>query len=391
MRLVLIEPRTMSIMEVERTNNKERSPMKMILYVALLLSASINFQAYAYVSGKAAITEKKIYCPEKITCTKDGDFSSCKYNSDTPQYWNSVRGSIALTDYPYIFSNVRSSYHITDFQTLCIYKQKETSEKITLDAKFESNLEPYYDKTTKWDEGFGTVSCQSDTPSSCPLKEASGIGISFNNLGKIDVFKTFSFSAHNVKFGGSGGQTYEFIQYDNAVSCWSDKECKIDIEMNNNDIGSILIGSIVVDMDNKMKILKVLPISSSGMDIKKIEPFNTIEIKKSDNPPSRPSLEIDNFTNYEISISVNDTVITKIVARQGHGNLFAYRAAEKCANLKECKVNITNPFGGLIGSVIVDVENNMNILSIQSTRASEIVINQIDDHKVEIRYPNKSH
>lgn len=357
--------------------------MKSSIRIFIFFVCSIlSMPSFAYISGKKLVTEKLIYCPEQIIC-KSSDISSCSFISESSQYWVSLNPSFRVEKNTYKFEKVTSGYHGGDSPS-CFYKTLDSSSSLFLNAKHEANLEAYFSNTTKWEKINNSIelSCKSDSPNSCPLKERSGIRVisSIKDLNSGHLHdKGLMFTANNVaiNYSSSGGDI--FIEYEAADSCWSDQQCKIDIDLQSNVYGHIFLGSIIVDMDNRMKILNVIPAPSSEVTINKVDPFNTLEIKNQD---IYSVLEVSSLIKQPISISVNNTLITT-----GASKVYSYLVENVCPNISECKLDLKIK-QGLIGSVVVDVKHNMNVLSVSSIRASEISIRKVSARKVEVGYPN---
>jgi hypothetical protein len=355
-----------------------------LLAISTILLSSTSF---SYVSGKMPQTPSLIYCPSQINCTEAKNPNSCTYDKTYEEYWWHIGGSGTGEDPPvagtYNLANVAAGYHWAQPGTavMCIYENHDSgvSNVIALYAKFESNLEAYYDKNTKWEiniEPYPSY-CRTNQPQSCPLIEQSALEI-FNGYAKEGLLAF----ANNIQIVDTPIQpTFGKVIYDNALTgCGSSNECTIDI----TTVNRVKLASILVDMDNRMKILKISAVQSSGAEIAQISPFNTIEIKKSDSPPTVPSIELYNY----IHSGIIATGLATPIAEQSHDKIFYDRLISYCNNSKECTIDIKTAKGGVIGSLIVDMENQMNILNVNSLRPSEIVINRIDNNKIEIRYPN---
>jgi hypothetical protein len=148
-----------------------------------------------------------------------------------------------------------------------------------LNTKPEANLEASFDKTTSWDISKSTAHCQGSW-SDCPLKEKSGFVI-YNKSIFSGIFASIN-GVHISDF--TLAPNYMSVMFDDAlVGCGSAKECTIDIV---SPKGAIY-GSVVVDMDNKMKILRVNAPHSSEIVIQQIDTFNAIEMSYFNNIKNR--------------------------------------------------------------------------------------------------------
>lgn len=352
-----------------------------ILLIVFLLNSSV----FAYVSGKVAVNEEAIYCPDQIICTESRNLKSCKYSGAEEKYWDFIgdSGDLGMVAGRYKFTNVNAIYHAAMlYPPVCTYENSDNGSitYLALYGKFEINLELFYKKPNNWNVNGHGGSCRSEgSPQACPLHYASSLGVLIK-----DVKDSSLYASINYLRIFDQPLSEAAIRYEDALSRCSDTQyCKIDFT---NESYSI-IGSVIVDMDNKMKIVQVIPYKSSGIEIKQSDSFNTIVIKKSESLPIVASMEIYNKINLELTASANQTqIIERPIASRSRGSIFLDRALVGCRNDKQCQIDISTSQGGSIGSVIVDMENNMNILQVSSNRSSEIEINKIGMNTIEIGY-----
>ena len=369
--------------------------MKIYLNKIILLALLANSAAFAYVSGKTPVNEKLVYCPEQLVCSEAGKMNSCKFDQN---YWDHlyVNGETEVIAGEYKFRGVFSTVHSNSGTgVICSYKNDSSGIKyISLYEKHQNNLEAYNSSVTSWvlnnRPGLGAADCFADSPQACPLHERSAFVI-INDKAVWNVFPYVN-----------GSPIYDFeqrgksiVRYEDALTkCESEKFCKVDIMAlaSGRDITSYFkIGSIVVDMDNKLKIIRIDSLKSSGYEIRKIEPYNTIEIKKIELNPSNNllGLQIVNKINSDIVLSVNYTsLLDKFITASSQVDIFVDRVQQVCVDNNECKVDVKLVSGGsaTIGSIIIDTQDNMKIVRVESTHPSEIIINMIDAKKVEVRY-----
>jgi hypothetical protein len=353
-----------------------------ILFPCLLLS----FSAFAYISGKAPVQEKVFYCPSQIVCAQANDLKSCQYKTPTPDYWGSIRnqGQAGIQAGTYAFNNARGGGRRV-MDSSCVYSAYGIAGNISLPIKFEANPEAYEGKTTKWIGNSQNLpfSCTSNQPTDCPFKEAPVLNVTPINLNPEGVV---GFSVDGVEFTIGGSQEHFLITYESVPICWDRKFCKIDLHIkdSSSEFGKLPIGSITVDMDNKMKLVSINSIPSSKIDIFPVEPFNSVEIKLS---PTRPLLEVYNLTEIDRVFAVVGGSPIAHISRKS--SIVSSRLlALACANWRICKIDL-KAGAGLIGSVVVNIEDGMmTITSIQETRSSEIEIRKINDHHIEVRYPD---
>lgn len=366
---------------------------------ALLLIAT---PAFAYVSGKALVDSKTVYCPERITCTKDGDLSSCSYITDSPEYWGQIQlihaiSPSAIAAVSYKIATVDSGYHNRGFaETTCSYSRAGgASAVLYIPTKTESRFDGYYTAATNWilnvDQNGamsqGQASCSTPKDQSlCPLKTVSGFSVVYYRE-KLNTGIKFSLNGVTLtsnEFMQNRGVS--FISYEGAPMCWSYKVCSIKVMIPNWKGDLVSAGSIDVDMDNKMKIIQASASAEQGFIFKINEILNSVEIEKINGVPAL--LRVIGHININSNLSVGNNAIAKI--NKSIPVRFDYDSLKKvCNNTKECVINVNVDGGGLIGSFVIDAEDNMTVRSVESTRASEIVINKTDDHTVEINYPNK--
>tara|TARA_R110000868_G_scaffold242736_1_gene498274 strand:+ start:88 stop:957 length:870 start_codon:yes stop_codon:yes gene_type:complete len=287
---------------------------------------------------------------------------------------------------------VRSGFHTTYeglIPTECSYAMSggiPGRSSIKVESSFYPVLEAYYDKSTKWqmnrDNNQNEISCygyEAHDTQPCPLKEASGFGFYFLNKTKYNYAPRLV-ANNNFKVNLTPG-FYRFIKYEEVTGCWDARECKFDVELNNIESEHNVIGSIVVNMDNKMKIVKTTISDPSTASLRIIKPFNIVEVTQISENES-PSLDIINSIRPSISVSVNKVPLASANSRtQVHLSFSTVETV--CSGMQECKVELSLEKTGhsaLIGSFIIDMLKNKSITSTYSTRSSEIIVNKIDDH-----------
>lgn len=379
--------------------------MKKIFF--LLFFAGIIFpmhNALAYISGKAPVEETKLYCPQEITCSEKKNISSCKFINETPEYWSKLQyWSNKQSAGVYHFTSSTSGYHGSDgfggeAQAKCVYSLPDDHSQLLLTAKQEANLEAYIDRATLW-HAFGEEGQYSCNPNGandaklCPLKRLAGFGISF---------KAGSWPNESLKVSIAGNEytrssNYLIIRYEELMTCWNSKQCKIDFNLNDKYGGNIHVGSAIVDMDNNANILNVIPDESAKkLSIAKLEPYNVVEVKHLGLPEEIYKLKITDRTRLKCYFTINDYYITpEYLNNDGESvNLLSNDVAKMCSYTKECvlqkcPIQIRLPGGGVLGTMEVDLTNKMKVLSVSSIRPQHIAVTKVDDHSVEIRYPNK--
>lgn len=372
--------------------------MKVINYIIVLFISTflIIHSSFAYVSGKKSVNETYVYCPSQIVCSEAENLKSCKYDGVNPIYWDHmwVNDKTDVIVGTYKFRLASSTYHSNSGTgVICSYKNDSSGGKnIALYAEYQTNLEAAYSGTTPWILKYypdlTTADCRADTPLSCPLHEQSSFAIINNNV----LWLVFPAINGSPIYGV--GYAKSVVRYEDALTkCQSERLCTIDIMAveSNKELGShIKIGSVTVDMDDRLKIKEITSYKSSGYEIRKFDHFNSVEVKKTDDKPSVISIKINNNINSEILASTNNSPLTdKPIATKNHDNIFADRALTSCQSSKECKIDFKTLQGAYLGSMIIDIENKMKILQIIEAHPAEILIRQIPTNEVEITYSNK--
>jgi len=233
------------------------------------------------------------------------------------------------------------------------------------------------------------------------LKEKSGFGvITDTNLCQYNNWRvrltTNGLYIGGLECGYDGiTEQYKYISYDYSTPCWNSKLCRIETELYGNEIGSIKVGSFVVDMDNKMKILEIINSDSSVPYMEKDENFNIIKVKDVSSALDQPFINIYSYVYMNpVVVYVNESSIIGVsYYSESKGSTKIYSTAiEKLCDIGDIcrldlKVNSYENESYTLGSIYLD--NAMAIKSVESTRPSEIMIRQSGDHSVEIMYPNK--
>lgn len=341
-------------------------------------------------------SSEKIYCPSKIICLKDNDLSSCSHTSEDSHYW----GRIWYTSYPqrvfageYNFHLVDAPYHASfvsvsqatqDNMLVCQYINEQKRESLGIIAEPKPNLEAYNAITTKWTINAihsDRARCFSDSTQDCPVKEASSLAI-FNNFDSSLIV-----SVHDSRvpvYFNQGESGYHTIRYDDILPyCYAENLCKVDLSTPSDGH----IGSVVVDMDNAMRVVKIISSESSIADITQNVPFNSIKIEKT--LEQVPFIGINNQTNSDLLATVNGKVTIMVSART-MGAIRFNRILSACSDFGKCTINIgINSNQPNVGAIKIDMQDNMRIIEAVSARPSQIIVRQADaSNSIEINYPN---
>jgi len=248
--------------------------MKKTRLIVILTAASLfSFSGFSYSNNTVTIKDKLLYCPSEIVCSETSQIQSCKFDSEFSEYWDlntpfqqNIKGT-------YAFSGTYSRFHQSGLAT-CSYSMTYLGYQYGLYfySKYEANLEAYYDKSTAWVIKDSAASCKINSPSSlCPFKQRSALPIR-NNTSSIIVARANKIPITELT---PKPENVEVI-YDNALAgCGNSQLCKIDIT---TDKGGVF-GAVTVDMDNKMKIVKIDVVRPSEVIINQIGSFNAVDVK----------------------------------------------------------------------------------------------------------------
>lgn len=380
-------------MMVDRSNTKKDDSLIFCfntLKFIMILIFFISVMPYAHSDSP-----EKIYCPSKIICLRDNDLSSCSHTAENSPYWGHIwytssphrvfagEYNFHLVDAPYHASFVSVSQATQDNMLVCQYINEQKREPLGIIAKPEPNLEAYNANTTQWiinATGPDRARCFSEDTQDCPVKEASSLAI-FNNFDS-----SLRVSVHDsgvpVYFHHEAG--YHTIRYDDILPyCYAENLCKLDFFTASD--GNI--GSVVVDLDNAMRIIKIIFEESSIGDIVQNVPFNSIKIEKTSKKV--PSIDINNEINTNLLANVNGKINISVNSRKTETIGFN-RILSACSGFGKCTINIgINSDQPNVGAVTVDMQDNMKIIEVISSRSSQIIVRQADtSNLINISYPN---
>lgn len=230
-----------------------------------------------------------IYCPESVTCMKDGDLSSCTFKTDHPEYWSALYAPPEWVNAGehklYSAEAYRRSNSVQPAE--CIYGHYDTSSTrwIYLNSKKEAGLETLDEQTeTKWEFVTSNIpdlgECQSTDPQLCPLTQHSALII--HNINLRNGVLAAANGVHLIDLpieSGDYRKEYGKVSYDNALAgCGNVETCKIDII---SPQGAVY-GDVTVNMKYHMKIISVHSWNPLEVQINQVDPFNTIEISYPD-------------------------------------------------------------------------------------------------------------
>ena len=242
---------------------------------------------------------KALYCPEKIECSKDKSISSCKAFGKYLEYWGKIYATGTVKKGTYFLLQVDSSYQYPympySYPNVCSYQNVDYLN-ITLGISPIGSIgtiganskilfwEAAPNDTTKWFISGFQAQCtnwpQPISPDECPLELLPLVKIKSNyesSIAKISAYANGILLNDDYWYPGDNQVYWKAINLYQAWDACSDKGlCTIELMGTINE-ALVDVGSIVVDMDNKMKIVHVHAIT--GFEISHDEQLNSIEIK----------------------------------------------------------------------------------------------------------------
>jgi hypothetical protein len=238
-------------------------------------------------------TPKALYCPEKIECSKDKSISSCKATGEHLEYWSKVSASGTVKKGTYFLNSIYSYYQypFTMYSSGCSYSTTDYYPAPTLyvNTPTEYNIkliqwEAAKNDTSKWQIYGYQAQCNDYNvqldPKTCPLEPVPLVKVivpaTYWNISKISAYAN-GVLLNDEYFSQDNQFNWKSINmYQAWDSCSDTGLCTIELMATINQV-LVDVGSIVVDMDNKMKITHVHAIT--GFEITHDEKLNSIEIK----------------------------------------------------------------------------------------------------------------
>lgn len=269
-----------------------KSKIKLIVIINCLLLCTSVFAA-------VPTNLKQVSCPQKIVCAADKKLSSCKVVGGETAYWdisriNATENEVAKETYT--FNQAVSSSH-ADQNTFsgCYYSDNKNKGFLIINNQEGANLEILSDTSGKWtvDNKHYAFCSQASSEKDCLLAEKPELMIDKHVIvGKISpIYAYVKASSNGVVIAEDNNMDNHYLLVSNdiaATACSKTKECSIDITLqvyestlgNGPILKDYQVGSVVVGMNNNMKILKVKPITKDGFEMKQQKPFNTIQFIK---------------------------------------------------------------------------------------------------------------
>lgn len=215
-----------------------------------------------------------ITCPKEIVCSMDKRVSSCKPVTDHPEYWDKIRDDSPVTKGVHGLKQIYTSYQSRNYNgASCFY------EGMALSSKYTTLLEALPGESTAWQIDGYYASCYSDNVESCPLSLVPVLNVKVNMIGYDDSVNVTANGIDVLDYpiysDSSSGGIINLYQAWNA--CYDDKTCQLDF-VANDDKGAINIGSVIVDMQNKMQILKIKDVPASKYELSQGKDSNSLVI-----------------------------------------------------------------------------------------------------------------
>jgi hypothetical protein len=361
----------------------------------LLLIAGVFFNTLAQAEN---LSKELIYCPEEINCAIENDLDSCGYEQNPPIFWNKIVSATDVKAGKYKFYHVDSSYHQTYVNvTNCNYVNENSSKSfLILQSKLEANLEAFYTQDTNWGVERFEAFCNGKSLK-CPLKEQSAINIDNKTEAAFGFYTNINGAPpYGVYLANN---YFSKIIYDNFWFCNGEDSCSVYICVLDNDLfcnhyydsaGNLkydIVGSVEVNAAEGLRIMSIKPYDYSTYNIQKYEPFNSIKIEKTHTFPDY-SIEFVNWLNTNLYVKVENSWLVQII-QNGNSGIAKYADVYKsCKSADKCTLVVTTDSGVKVGDILVDMQNEMAILNVVSTRPSEVLITQIGTNQIEIKYTN---
>lgn len=255
------------------------------LRLSLLLFLLIISNTYANK------TSTPIACPYSIICSKDKSISSCQPVGENLEYWGEISASAPVKKGEYYFDTAISYYQsptTAEDVPLCQYPQFDNgivTGYIQIRIKPGSYLEALLTQPTDWrvsgtraDCYTGIIEPTAKDPQLCQFNKIPLVKISLTSNDYISV-TAYANGISILPQPIYPQQTNVLTMYQAWDGCSDNKECTINF-IANNGTSSFDIGNIIVNMENKMKILKVNSLPSSGYEIKNADSDNAIQINQ---------------------------------------------------------------------------------------------------------------
>lgn len=247
--------------------------MKNVFFRAIFLS--ILFQST--VSLAEASPKGPIICPKKIECSRDKSVSSCKAVGENLEFWGSVYSGGVVKKGTYIFNQAYALYQSpqTSHNITCSYTNDDYPD-LKLILGHSDKWEAFINESTQWTVQGYFATCHSNDSEACPFDQVPFINI----IGASTRIISLSIYANGILINKTVNYPSQIINMYQAWDACSDTGlCDVTLIVT-VDGSPINIGSIVVDMDNKMEIVQIHSDPTNKFQISKIKDENAIEINQ---------------------------------------------------------------------------------------------------------------
>ncbi len=248
---------------------------QMLSLVSPLLITYLMFSQTSYADNPSCPTksiEEQILCPKQIECAEEANLSSCKALDSDMRFWNiSENGRIEKGSY--VFANAVSSYQSPLYTyTTCTYSNNSAgfTKYIYVGSKAEAEYLEAMPTKGKWYLiGYGAT-CNSTNNEECPLTRTATFIIM--NSAQVSVNDVI------IPLRPQESMYSRKITYEDALKyCFNENKpiCSFDLKQVSNNVK---IASIIVDIKDKMKILKIISTPQSRYKVRLFDGLNSIEV-----------------------------------------------------------------------------------------------------------------
>lgn len=216
-----------------------------------------------------------IICPEKIFC-KDTNIKNCQIIGNISQFFTKKLKTVI--DIPVS----QGDYHFIRAEwNRCTYAHKQYNDRLFIDAKEQVALIPAYNNS-QWSGSFPFEKCESLYPKNCPLQSPELLVFQGNLKLLTTIFSTVGEMAlwSNDAYKVFRDSSYIYTDYERLIQvCGDIPICKVTF-YSTDGLRNLLLGSVKVDLKNKIKIVEIDQNPTSAYLIVKDKKFNAIRFEK---------------------------------------------------------------------------------------------------------------
>ncbi|WP_415073871.1 hypothetical protein [Legionella sp.] len=196
-----------------------------------------------------------IYCPEFIECPETTTPFYCKKIGGSLGYWNTpigLEGSVKKGTYH--FTRSKTGYALSPPYGECTYTHTDSTQKkplvIYVNENYNSLIEAFYDEDTSWMIKEDTASCDSDSPSKCPLAPAPFLSV---RNGQVLAFYISGVRIYSIGMPANPNLFHYLPLKEVLRVCGEVNECEIDILKNKT---GTYYGSVMVNVQDNLKLIQ---------------------------------------------------------------------------------------------------------------------------------------